>query len=199
MISNSLLRASSNQTSPVTKRRLKTKSATPSRNVGIPEIPKPQSCVSTSLQFTAADMSLRKPKTVDFVPYSIKDYNNIKPEGYYELGGLGPASVGTDDWMKRKEMQERRKDYAKQIMANNSNRLPPSNKRRPERQTEDKLSARQRAIEFAKNIPKPQLKVAMKDTLQIDKSTEAETDLERMQKEHEKLKTSVMQIKAQLE
>jgi hypothetical protein len=178
---------------------LKTKSATPSRNVVKTDISKPQSCVSDSLHLTAAELSMRKPRTVDFVPYSIKDYNNIKPEGYYELGGLGPSSVGTDDWVKRKEMQERRKEYAKQIVANNSNRLPPSNKRRPERQVEEKLSARQRAIEFAKNIPKPTLKVAVKESLETENKIEPESELDKMQKEHEKLKASVMQIKAQLE
>ena len=40
---------------------------------------------------------LGKPKTVGFKPYSLQDYDLIKHEKYYVLGGVGPSYVGTED------------------------------------------------------------------------------------------------------
>ena len=54
-------------------------------------------------------------KNLDFVPYTITDYSFIKPNKYYELGGLGPSSIGTDDWTKRKKISEKRKNYSKKV------------------------------------------------------------------------------------
>ena len=38
-----------------------------------------------------------KPKTVGYKPYSLRDYELIKPKKYYVLGGVGPSYVGTED------------------------------------------------------------------------------------------------------
>ena len=36
-------------------------------------------------------------KNIQYKPYTLKDYNIIKPTNYYQLGGLGPSNIGTDD------------------------------------------------------------------------------------------------------
>ena len=36
-------------------------------------------------------------KNIEYKPYTLKDYNIIKPKDYFQLGGLGPSNIGTDD------------------------------------------------------------------------------------------------------
>ena len=36
-------------------------------------------------------------KNIDFVPYTINDYNCIKTKSYYQLGGLGPSTIGNQE------------------------------------------------------------------------------------------------------
>jgi hypothetical protein len=52
----------------------------------------------------------------EFKPYTIQDYNSIKPAKYYQLGGLGPVNIGTDDWVRRKGVNDKRNDYGKKVM-----------------------------------------------------------------------------------
>jgi hypothetical protein len=94
----------------------------------------------------------------DFRPYTIKDYKIIQPQEYYELGGLGAYNLGTEDWRKRKELLDRRTDYANQVKDAHK-ALPPAKQRRPKRHPEKPLSGRQKALEFARNIPRPRMKV----------------------------------------
>lgn len=54
-----------------------------------------------------------KKRGIDYKPYTIKDYNNIKPMKYYELGGLGSPTIGTEDWAKRKVISDKRIEYGK--------------------------------------------------------------------------------------
>lgn len=51
----------------------------------------------------------------EFKPYTLKDYQNLKPEKYYELGGLGPSTIGTEEWKQKKEVINRRNQYVRQI------------------------------------------------------------------------------------
>jgi hypothetical protein len=41
-------------------------------------------------------------RNVDWKPYTVKDYRKIKPDTYYELGGLGAFNIGSEDWRRRK-------------------------------------------------------------------------------------------------
>ncbi|CAG9315557.1 unnamed protein product [Blepharisma stoltei] len=61
-----------------------------------------------------------------FKPYTLNDYKAIKPEKYYELGGLGPT-IGSDDWLKKREIHEKRKEYADKIKQTKQNIVPPYN------------------------------------------------------------------------
>lgn len=55
-----------------------------------------------------------------FKPYTLSDYKAIKPDKYYELGGLGQINVGTEDWVKKKETHDKRKEYAQRIKEKSS-------------------------------------------------------------------------------
>jgi Jhy protein len=71
------------------------------------------------------------------------------------LGGLG-ANIGSDDWEKAKRKKEAIQEYAKQLRMVNTAK-PPTQKRREE-ETREK-TAREKALEFAKNVPKPRRRV----------------------------------------
>lgn len=55
----------------------------------------------------------------EFKPYTIQDYYSIKPQKYYELGGLGAATIGTEDWLRRKNVSDKRKAYGAITVKNN--------------------------------------------------------------------------------
>lgn len=82
-------------------------SAKPFRNVLIEDQQKPSSSFL--------------PPVEEFKPYTLKDYQNIKPSQYYELGGLGPSSIGSDQWKQKKEVINRRNEYMNQVMLRRPN------------------------------------------------------------------------------
>ena len=69
-----------------------------------------------------------------------------------KLGGLG-ANIGSDDWEKAKKKKELISEYAKNIKLQNTQK-PPSRKRENDDKVKEKTS-REKALEFAKNVPKP--------------------------------------------
>lgn len=97
-------------------------------------------------------------KFSDFKPYTLKDYHIIKPKSYYELGGLGPANVGTTDWLKKKEINDKRLKYGKEIYFYNAAKLPMFPAVGPIKPTHSEENTRQRALAFAKKISRPSLK-----------------------------------------
>lgn len=62
-------------------------------------------------------------KRMRYTPYTLNDYNNIKSQKYYRLGGLGPSTIGTNDWVKKKEFSDKQKLYGQQIAVRNVSRL----------------------------------------------------------------------------
>jgi hypothetical protein len=63
-------------------------------------------------------------RSKEFTPYTYKDYESIKSSKYYQLGGLGPSTVGTDEWNLKKQIEVRRNEYIK--LLNSDNSLPGS-------------------------------------------------------------------------
>lgn len=57
-----------------------------------------------------------KNNSYDYKPYTIHDYYSIQTNKYYELGGLGSPTIGTEDWVKRKNISDKRKEYGKKAM-----------------------------------------------------------------------------------
>jgi hypothetical protein len=69
-----------------------------------------------SLIAPLGDSSPQITRTNEFKPYTLQDYYLIKPGKYYQLGGLGSPTIGTDDWMKRKNISDKRMEYAKRAV-----------------------------------------------------------------------------------
>lgn len=69
------------------------------------------------------------------------------------MGGLG-ANIGSDDWEKAQRKKESALIYAEQVRATVRPQLP----KQPKAPQPRELTAREKAIEFAKQVPKPRAK-----------------------------------------
>ncbi|CDW74030.1 UNKNOWN [Stylonychia lemnae] len=100
-----------------------------------------------------------------YKPYSVKEYKQMQQTSQQiKLGGLG-ANIGGEDWEKAKKKQEQIQEYAKQLRLQNINKPPPIKKNREEKPKEK--TARDKAIEFSKNVPKPKMRVQNDDSSSI--------------------------------
>jgi len=92
---------------------------------------------------------------VSFSPYTLEDYRLIRPTKYLPLGGLGASMIGSQEWLRKKELDSRRRTYGQQVLAANSSHLNfPSHK--SEQQDSPFLSSsRQRALDFARSVQPP--------------------------------------------
>ena len=128
----------------------------------------------------------------EYKPYTLNDYKIIKSEKYYELGGLGPSNVGTDDWKQKKDLMDKRLSYAKHVQTANSS--IPLNARRP-KETERQISKSEKAKQFARMIPKP----APKSRQTPDESKPAISSvLEELEKKHMSYNVCIEAIKSSL-
>lgn len=71
----------------------------------------------------APTVSIRS--SLDFIPYTLREYETTRVRQYQELGGLGPA-IGSDQWKRQKEARDRRIEYSRLVQDVNSQRLPGS-------------------------------------------------------------------------
>lgn len=101
--------------------------------------------------------SYDKKEIRDFIPYTLKDYYSIKPKTYYQLGGLGPSNVGSDEWIQKKNLKEKRLKYGLNVYFINAAKLPllPVY---PNKSLDKEENSRDKALKFAQNIQKPPLK-----------------------------------------
>lgn len=60
---------------------------------------------------------------MDFVPYTLREYEAVRLTQYQELGGLGPA-IGSEEWKRQKEARDRRIEYSRLVQDAHSQRLP---------------------------------------------------------------------------
>lgn len=132
------------------------------------------------------DMNHRK--DFSFIPYTIDDYRLIKSDNYYELGGLGAYNIGTEEWKFSKKLQDKSKQYSKQVGKINSTLLPPIHTRKT---SEADTNTRQRGIDFSKNIKRPPLKFLAyrTDDEIIRKKLEERTFADEKLKSYNKLET----------
>ena len=100
-------------------------------------------------------------KNKDFVPYTIKDYYSIKPKTYYQLGGLGPSNIGTNDWILKKKANDKRITYGRKIYYLNAVKLPLLPTAPPHEEKSEANNCRNRGLNFAKTISKPPLRVSL--------------------------------------
>lgn len=129
----------------------------------------------------------------DYKPYTLQDYQNIKSDKYYELGGLGASNVGTDDWRQRKEMIEKRLSYGKQVKIANAN-LPPSGMKKTTKEEVKVVSKVERAKQFARMIPKP-VRREKKDC--IEEEPAISSVLDELEKQHLAYKASIDAIRSE--
>jgi hypothetical protein len=130
----------------------------PSRSKNQSTVPVRKKHLSSLIE---SDVNNKTYSRIDYVPYTLKDYKTIKPKTYYLLGGLGPSNIGSEDWSKKKDLNEKRWNYGKDVYYSNAAKIPilPSNS--PTEIKVFKDNSRARALDFAKSIIRPPLKVGL--------------------------------------
>ena len=97
-----------------------------------------------------------------YKPYTVKDYKQLQSTVQsLKLGGLG-ANIGTEEWEKAKRKAAAAQEYAKSLRQGQVlyGAGTSGNSQQFKRNLHQKeKTARDRAIEFAKSIPKPKVKV----------------------------------------
>ncbi|OMJ96043.1 hypothetical protein SteCoe_425 [Stentor coeruleus] len=126
----------------------------------------------------------------EFKPYTLQDYKTIKSDKYYELGGLGPSNIGSEEWKKKKEMFEKRLSYGKQVMQVNSN-LPPSSMRKPFKEPDIEVSKSERTRQFVRVIPRPLIK---DKKLNCESTPAVSSVLEELEQQHLAYKASLQNL-----
>mmetsp|Transcript_132389 Transcript_132389/g.300940 ORF Transcript_132389/g.300940 Transcript_132389/m.300940 type:complete len:594 (+) Transcript_132389:58-1839(+) len=103
----------------------------------------------------------KQPRQVEWKPKTLDDYKQQNPSKYYQLGKLGP-DLDDDELIMKKVKAEQVKYFSKQLREVNRQRAAAA----PKKEGKDKPSvvakakqeaadARQRRLEFAKQVPKP--------------------------------------------
>lgn len=97
-----------------------------------------------------------------YTPYTLRDYQEIKPQKYHAFGGLG-ANVGGSMWKAQKDKLDRMTDYAKGMQKHNRERAtgfgkphqsaPPRMLVMPE--VEEAMRRKAKMLQYAKQVPKP--------------------------------------------
>eukprot|EP01135_Chromosphaera_perkinsii_P000870 Nk52_evm33s152 gene=Nk52_evmTU33s152 len=64
-----------------------------------------------------------KPRSIDFSPYTVRDYRLLQFNSKNKLGGLGP-NVNNDDYVEKLSRWVKQKEYAKQVRSLHSNFIP---------------------------------------------------------------------------
>lgn len=112
----------------------------------------------------------KRSRSVNFRPYTLKDYRVSRPQEYVELGKL-PADLNTDELIAKRANKERIREFSRNLRAINASKIKRhaySSKavhrtgdtiRHEEKVRKQRNSARQKAMEFARNIPRPRQKL----------------------------------------
>ena len=140
---------------------------------------------------------------VQYTPYTLRDYKEIKPSRYFTLGGLGP-NIGSQDWETKRNKLEKMFDFAKAINQANLTRfmscttrtIMPGRQIQPE--VERALRAKQRMLDFAQRVPKPRL-ARITESDELDRTHETRTEplslLEKLERQHDGLLERIEQLK----
>ena len=137
----------------------------------------------------------KTPALGEFQPYTLKEYTLIQ-DPPKQLGGLGPSYVGTEDWVKRKKQQEKLQDYARVVQLKNKQlpRAPPRTAQAPTRS-----SARDRALEFSKRIPKPLPMKPQPERSLLEPERPVLTSLDELEAKHQAYQKAIAQIRLQMQ
>jgi len=136
----------------------------------------------------------KKHRHVEFKPCTTSEYLKSKPNKYYELGKL-PVDFENDDFKKKKAQVDRAKDYAKNISKLNGIAL--SNRKPYKAEPKRAMSAREKALQFAKSVPRPRAKSSYSHN-KNQSSTRSSPSLDPMDimaLEHERAKDEIAAIR----
>ena len=97
--------------------------------------------------------SKEETEPVKYVPYTLKDYH-MQPDT--SRGTLGAWNIGSEDWLKRKGLENRRKTYGRIIFQRNSNEIAVALTHKSTPKVSSPVSTRLRALEYSKSLCFPQ-------------------------------------------
>jgi hypothetical protein len=107
----------------------------------------------------------KQPRPVDYKPYTLGQYKQIKPKEYVEIDPHLKPDLNNDALLAKRANAERVKEFSKQLKDFNRNvlqeqrKLPYSSEAVGIEITKKRLeSNRERALQFAKQVPKPKAK-----------------------------------------
>jgi hypothetical protein len=129
----------------------------------------------------------------EFKPYNLKDYKDIMDLNKIQYKGLGP-NINTDQYKMERLKNERRAEFAQQVKIMNAMKLSdPSNKKQPGKEQPKAVSKREKALMFAKNVPKPRPRTEYDEEEDFDFS--AKNDLDQYEKQYNDLKSKMEKMK----
>lgn len=128
----------------------------------LPDLPLGQTLTLTPIpELTkTSPLPTKQSPRLDFVPYTLQDYHMMLNPPTMGVGALGAATLGSEDWEKRKLFENRRKAYARVTFQRNSNQIAISSPRKPFKPSPP-FSSRLRGIEFAKKLHLPEVNHAL--------------------------------------
>ncbi|KAJ8605107.1 hypothetical protein CTAYLR_000407 [Chrysophaeum taylorii] len=98
----------------------------------------------------------RKARPVaNFEPYTLDQYRLVKPEKYYELGKLQP-DLNREDLIAKRKNADRVREFSRNLRAVNAQQKTGVDKP-VKKDTPSEPSKREKALEFARKIPKPKV------------------------------------------
>jgi hypothetical protein len=148
----------------------------------------------------------RKARPVDYTPYTERDYRALLGDGYFELGKLGP-DLDPDELAEKRLRQERVRAYADSVRQENRQQAAFAP---PPRPAPKPASNRQKAIEFARGVPRPKPRAdpaarprgaggsGGEEEGEEGEEEEEETELQRRQRRHLEDRALVEEMRRQL-
>mmetsp|Transcript_18503 Transcript_18503/g.46554 ORF Transcript_18503/g.46554 Transcript_18503/m.46554 type:complete len:249 (+) Transcript_18503:469-1215(+) len=140
----------------------------------------------------------KQPRNVDYTPYTLNDYQRMKPEKYFELGSLGP-DLESNELREKKERQHMVKEFSKNLRKTNLQAIADAPPPRYQEPTPKEKSNREKALEFAARIPKP--KVKRQDSGEFDEGRDEDeplSELELLEERHAQAVDEVNRIRKEL-
>lgn len=101
----------------------------------------------------------RKARPVSYEPCKLSQYKKEKPGGYYELGKLQP-DLNSDDLVQKRANVERIKAFSKNLRDINKTTTKKPEENNEGASPKKEKSTRDKALEFAKRVPKPKVRAA---------------------------------------
>lgn len=133
----------------------------------------------------------KKARQVNYQPKTLAEYKSQKTDKYYELGTL-PPDLNRDDLVEKRKVVDKMKQYGEEMSKLNRQKLSQNPPKQKQPAPKEK-SNREKALEFAKNIPKPVVKPKSKPAQKESLSPPAYEDdsLAQLEKQHQELEMDI--------